>query len=309
MVTYCLCCSKSNLQTLLTTVVLCSTMPSSAVTRQPSESSSTAADPETPIRTSQGIELRSIHIAARYGSVEIIQQLVSFNCDMNSKTDVDDTALLISARHKHTQCVKVLALAGADFGLLNKFGHSVISVAESSKWCIGLERVILELIRFGVVPHSSNASVFSPLMYVAQAGDAEALKSLVKAQEVILDYQDEEGFSAAMLAAMNGHVEAFRVLVYAGADVKLSNKSGDTVVSLSEKRQPRHDREGDARICSREGQQEHGGRVLRSTLCCKAWRRESSEAFEWERIRSGRTGWRWLHSVDACGHRRPWKDV
>ncbi|KAF8096162.1 hypothetical protein N665_0316s0007 [Sinapis alba] len=193
------------------------------------------ADPETPIRTSQGIELRPVHIAARYGSVEIIQQLVSFNCDIDSNTDVGDTALLISTRHKHTECVKILALAGADFGLLNKFGHSVISVAESSKWCLGLERVILELIRFGVVPHSSNASVFSPLLYVAQAGDADALKSLVKAQEAIVDYQDEEGFSAAMLAAMNGHVEAFRVLVYAGADIKLSNIYGDTVVSMSEK--------------------------------------------------------------------------
>ncbi|KAG2335158.1 hypothetical protein Bca52824_006338 [Brassica carinata] len=193
------------------------------------------AEPETAIRTSRGVELRPIHIAARYGSVEIIQELVGFGCDINSKTDDEDTALLISTKHKHTECVKVLALAGADFGLVNKFGHSVVSVAESSKWCLGLERVVLELIRFGVVPRSSNASVFSPLLYVAQAGDAEALKTLVKAQGVFLDYQNEEGFSAAMLAAMKGHVEAFRVLVYAGADVKLLNKSGETVVSLSEK--------------------------------------------------------------------------
>ncbi|WZZ30620.1 hypothetical protein YC2023_014021 [Brassica napus] len=193
------------------------------------------ADPETPIRTSRGIELLPIHIAARYGSVEIIQQLVSFSCDINSKTDDGDAALLISARHKHEECVKTLALAGADFGLLNKFGHSVTSAAESSKWRLGLERVILELIRFGVVPQTSNASVFSPLMYVAQAGDVQALKTIIKAQEVILDYQDKGGFSAAMLAAVHGHMEAFRVLVYAGAYVKLSNKAGDTVVSLSEK--------------------------------------------------------------------------
>ncbi|KAF3507115.1 hypothetical protein F2Q69_00000574 [Brassica cretica] len=180
-------------QTHLTTVGLCSTTPSSAVTRQP------------------------------------------FSCDINSKTDDGDAALLISARHKHEECVKTLALAGADFGLLNKFGHSVTSAAESSKWRLGLERVILELIRFGVVPQTSNASVFSPLMYVAQAGDVQALKTIIKAQEVILDYQDKGGFSAAMLAAVHGHMEAFRVLVYAGAYVKLSNKAGDTVVSLSEK--------------------------------------------------------------------------
>ncbi|CAG7911279.1 unnamed protein product [Brassica rapa] len=193
---------------------------------------SCGADPETPIK---GIELRPIHMAARYGSVEIIQELVGFGCDVNSKTDGGDTALLISTRQKHSECVKALALAGADFALVNKHGRSVISVAESSKWCLGLERVVLELIRSGVVPHSSDALVFSPLLYAAKAGDAEAVKTLVKAQEVFLDYQDEEGFSAAMLAAMNGHVEAFRVLVYAGADVKLFSKGGDTVVSLSVK--------------------------------------------------------------------------
>ncbi|CAN7141120.1 unnamed protein product [Brassica rapa subsp. narinosa] len=193
---------------------------------------SCGADPETPIKD---IELRPIHMAARYGSVEIIQELVGFGCDVNSKTDGGDTALLISTRQKHSECVKALALAGADFALVNKHGRSVISVAESSKWCLGLERVVLELIRSGVVPHSSDALVFSPLLYAAKAGDAEAVKTLVKAQEVFLDYQDEEGFSAAMLAAMNGHVEAFRVLVYAGADVKLFSKGGDTVVSLSVK--------------------------------------------------------------------------
>ncbi|XP_018446189.1 uncharacterized protein LOC108817865 isoform X2 [Raphanus sativus] len=219
-----------NGRTLLHHAVLCGNQAAVSVLL------SCGADPETPIRTSRGnIELRPIHIAARYGSVEIIQQLVGFGCDVNSKTDAGDTALLISTRHKHSECVKVLALAGADFSLVDKLGRSVISVAESSKWCLGLERVVLELIRSGVAPRSSNASVFSPLLYVAKAGDAEALETLVKAQEVFLDYQDEEGFSAAMLAALNGHVEAFRVLVYAGAEVKLFNKSGDTVVSLSEK--------------------------------------------------------------------------
>ncbi|EFH47867.1 ankyrin repeat family protein [Arabidopsis lyrata subsp. lyrata] len=217
-----------NGRTLLHHAVLCSNQAAVRVLLN------CGADPEAPIKTSREIELRPIHIAARDGLVEIIQELVGFGCDINSKNDVGNTALLISIKHKHPECIKVLALAGADFGVVNKFGHSAVSIAESNKWSLGLERLILELIRFGVVPHSSNASVFSPLLYVAQAGDAEALKALVKTQDIYLDYQDEEGFSAAMLAAMNGHVEAFRVLVYAGADVKLYNNSGDTVVSLSE---------------------------------------------------------------------------
>jgi hypothetical protein len=38
---------------------------------------------------------------------------------------------------------------------------------------------------------------------------------------------------------MKGHVDAFRLLVYAGADVKLHNKSGETAISLSELHQSR----------------------------------------------------------------------
>ena len=38
---------------------------------------------------------------------------------------------------------------------------------------------------------------------------------------------------------MEVHSEAFRLLVYAGADVKLCNKSGDTAITLSEFNQNR----------------------------------------------------------------------
>lgn len=200
---------------------------------------SCGANVEAPIRTTQKAKFRPIHMAARLGCSEILQSLVGNGCDINSKTDNAETALMISAKYNREGCLKVLASAGADFGLVNMAGHSALSIAESNRWSLGFQQAVLDVIRAGKVPKSSNPSVFSPLMFVARSGDIQALKALIGSSKIDLDYQDDQGFSAVMVTAMEGYVEAFRLLVYAGADVKLRNKSGDNALTLSEVNQNR----------------------------------------------------------------------
>ncbi|KDO55639.1 hypothetical protein CISIN_1g004504mg [Citrus sinensis] len=194
---------------------------------------SCGADAQCPIRT-QKTEFHPIHLAARLGYSTIVQSLIDSGCDLNTKTESGETALMISAKYKQEECVKVLAKAGADFGLVSVSGQSASSIAGSNWWSVGFQRAVLDIIRSGNIPKSSNVAVFSPLMFVAQAGDIAALKALIGREELNLDYQDDNGFSAVMVAASKGHVEVFRELVYAGADVKLLNKSGKTAIMLSE---------------------------------------------------------------------------
>ncbi|KAJ6754419.1 ANKYRIN REPEAT-CONTAINING [Salix purpurea] len=193
---------------------------------------SSGANVEASVKT-QKTEFRPIHMAARLGSSETLQCLIDSGCDINSMTDSGDTALMICAKYKQEECLRTLAMAGADFGLVNTAGQSATSFAGSNQWSLGFQQVIVEVIRAGKIPESSSASVFSPLIFVAQAGDIEALKALIKWGEVDIDYQDDSGFSAVMFAALNGNVEVFRLLVYAGADVKLRNKAGETAITLS----------------------------------------------------------------------------
>ncbi|XWS32661.1 hypothetical protein CRYUN_Cryun22dG0009000 [Craigia yunnanensis] len=196
------------------------------------------ANVECPVKTMK-TEFRPIHMAARLGLSATLQSLIDSGCDLNSKTDSGDTALMVCAKYKHEECLRVLTKAGADFGLVNVSGQSASSIAGSNRWSLGFQQAVLDVIKVGKIPKSSNVSVFSPLMFVAQAGDVEALKALIGRGEVNLDYQDDKGFSAVMVAAFKGHVEAFRLLVYAGADVKLLNKSGETAIMLSELNQNR----------------------------------------------------------------------
>ncbi|KAL8471119.1 hypothetical protein ACS0TY_028715 [Phlomoides rotata] len=191
------------------------------------------ADIETPITTTQQTEFRPIHMAARLGRSTILETLIDYGCELNSTTESGDAALMISVRYKREECLQALAKAGADFGIVNLAAQSVASVAVSSRWYLGFQQALLNVIRSGTVPISTNVSVFSPLLFVAHSGDVVGLKAVIGHADVELDKQDEGGFSAVMVAAMEGHVDAFRMLVYAGADVKLCNKSGESALTLS----------------------------------------------------------------------------
>ncbi|KAG4940490.1 hypothetical protein JHK87_044361 [Glycine soja] len=195
------------------------------------------ADVEAPVKTTSKTHFLPIHMASRRGLPTIIQGLIDFGCDLNSTTDSGDTALMICAKYKQEECLKVLTMAGADFGLVNTAGQSASSIAESNKWSLGFQQAVLDTIKRGKIPESSNTTSFSPFIFVAQVGDTEALKIVIESGEFNLDYQDDSGFSAVMHAASKGHVDCFRLLVYAGADVKLCNKSGETAITLSEMNQ------------------------------------------------------------------------
>ncbi|CAL5349719.1 unnamed protein product [Camellia sinensis] len=286
------------------------------------------ADIEFPVQTTEKTEFWAIHLVARLGSAKVLQHLIIGGCNLNSKTESGETALMISTRYMHEDCLKFLASAGADFGLLIsvganvnqkvfwgyettaavreshieileilvncgatqpaceealleasyvgqdsvhalvtascrgfvdvvdtliKVGQCALSIAGFTQWTHVFEQAVLELIRGGKFTYSSNASSFSSLLFVTQANDIKALKKPVEKSEIDLDEQDGNGFSAAMIAAASGHVEAFRLLVYAGANLNLHNKHGETVITLSESNKNSEVFEKSVRVLTRTG--------------------------------------------------------
>ncbi|KAJ4844883.1 hypothetical protein Tsubulata_016454 [Turnera subulata] len=218
-------------RTLLHHAILCNNARAAAILL------SSGADKEFPVNITSKNELRPLHLAAQLGSAKVLEQLTLANSDLNSRMDCGETALMICVRHKQEECLKILATAGADFGLVNSAGQSASEIARSTRWALGFRQAVVDVIRAGKDVKSSNALVFSPLISVVQANDVEALRKLVERSDIDLDEQDSDGFSAAMVAAAEGHVEAFRLLVYTGANVKLQNKYGDTAISLAESNQ------------------------------------------------------------------------
>nr|GMC48650.1 ankyrin-3 isoform X1 [Ipomoea batatas] len=186
---------------------------------------------ESPVKTTRKTDFCPLHMAVRLGFSTVLKCLIDFGCDIDSKTEASETGLMICARYKQEECLKILLRHGADLGLVNTAGQSASSIAGSNRWQLGFQEAVLSIIRDGKVPKSSNMSIFSPLLFVAQSGDVLALKALIE-QGINLDNQDESGFSAVMVAAREGHVDTFRLLVFSGANVRLCNKSGDTALTL-----------------------------------------------------------------------------
>lgn len=110
-------------------------------------------------------------------------------------------------------------------GMVNSSGHCAISIANCVQWTKVFQKAISDVIRAGKVVKSSNASRFSALLFVTRANDIEGLNKLIESKNIDLDEQNANGFSAAMIAAVGGNVEAFKLLLFAEADVtNLKNK-------------------------------------------------------------------------------------
>ncbi|KAK9061676.1 hypothetical protein SSX86_018859 [Deinandra increscens subsp. villosa] len=186
------------------------------------------------IKTTQKVESQAIHMAVHLGFPSILHHLIDSGCDINSRiTNNGETPLMICAQFKQEECLRVLMKAGADLGLVNMLGQSAQSIAKSNKWSNSFQQTTLDVIKDGMIPISNNNTVFSPLLFVTHSGDIHALKAIVSRENINLNEQDSNGLSAVMVAAMQGDVHAFKLLVYSGADVKLTNKNGESAISLS----------------------------------------------------------------------------
>ncbi|CAI8608652.1 unnamed protein product [Vicia faba] len=188
--------------------------------------------------TEEETNLYPIHMAARLGLCNILQCLINGNCNLDSQTKLGDTALMVCTRYKHEKCLRVLVSSGANLGIVNSFGHCATSTATSIHWTKEYQKAVLDIIRARKVVKSSNASRFSSLLFVTHANDIEALKKVVENRNINLDEQNESGFSAVMISASEGSVEAFKLLLHAGADVtNLKNKDGLTALDIIDLKQ------------------------------------------------------------------------
>ncbi|KAL5213664.1 hypothetical protein ABZP36_002816 [Zizania latifolia] len=167
-------------------------------------------EPEAPVKTSRSSRSRSVHMAARLGQPEILKMLIGMGCDVNARAEGGGRR-----RRCHTR------RAPQARGLLEG-----PRVGRSGRRAVELGR-------------SSDRNVFSSMMFVARCGDASAMEVLLAQPDVDVDEQDMDGCSPIMVAAKEDNVDAFRGLVFAAANVKQSNKRGETAIGLAQQSKKR----------------------------------------------------------------------
>ena len=68
-----------------------------------------------------------------------------------------------------------------------------------------------------------KANGSTPLISHSSAGNKEVVQAFIE-EKANVDIQDNDGWSALMMASRNGYIEVVRSLIYAGAIPDLKNK-------------------------------------------------------------------------------------
>ncbi|XP_078434810.1 ankyrin [Wolffia australiana] len=204
----------SNGRALLHHAILCSNVPAVDLLLK------AGADPDLLARSAPAP--RPIHLAARLGRSEILRRLLAAGCHVDSRMGSGHTALTVAAVHGQRECLCILALAGADFGLVS---HCRLSKERRDL----LEGVMLEL----TLENSGAAGRFCALHCAARRGDQNAVVQLLQSRCFGVDVADADGYTPLMLAAKEGHVGVCRLLIASGARCGVSTGRGETVLSLA----------------------------------------------------------------------------
>lgn len=192
------------------------------------------ANAEHCICTDDGAEFRPIHLASRKGLQSVLKVLISHGCNLDVQTEKGDTALILSVVHGHCECFRELLHAGADSAARNKAGQNAIDIAEDPSQDYFVYQTVCDVILSGKKLHSNDLQVFSPLHFIARHGNSEVIRKLVERKDGSIDQKDKFGVTAIMIAAQEGHIEVFKVLVFAGANIGLKNMQGETAMTLAE---------------------------------------------------------------------------
>jgi len=147
--------------------------------------------------------------AARTGNPAAVRVLIDHGADVNAReSQLGETALMWAAAENHAAVVTLLAERGADVNARS-------ATVPFPKDRFGLEGVLT------ILPHGN----WTPLMYAARDGGADAARALAKAG-ADLDAVDPDGTTALTLAIMNAHYDTANVILEAGADPNIADKAG-----------------------------------------------------------------------------------
>jgi hypothetical protein len=182
-----------------------------------------------------------IAVAARSGSIEILRYLISAGANLNARTPVNETALMLAAFfydtelqgtarafERHEKAVRLLVEAGAE--LENPYRYTPLAYAAYQ----GNDRVVRYLLergaRVNIDARNGQTYVNTPLMMAAIQGNEHIARALLRAG-ADADIRVIGGHTASELAAKYRHAALARLLQCAERHAAYS-LSGECVALL-----------------------------------------------------------------------------
>lgn len=172
-----------------------------------------------------------IHYVASCGRIDMVRLLLGRKVEVNSRDWSGESPFTAAVRQGFLEVAEALADAGADRDLKNKEGQAPIHVSVRK----GLTEMTEWLLHRGADVNAPSPSGL-PIHIAAEEGDAAMIRTLAR-HGADLDTGAPRGMTPLKSAVRNGHMEAVRALLEAGADV---NASGLGSVQPSDGSSPLH---------------------------------------------------------------------
>ena len=171
-----------------------------------------------------------LHSAVVGGNMHLVQLIVE-RCG-NEKINAQDsegwTPLMSAVSCGHEAIVKFLlslSNGAADPNIANAQNRTALHYAASK----GRVAIIKLLIEAGAQTNIKDVTGCLPLHRAASAGQAEALRELLKhTAKPLINARDTSGATPLLLAAVGGHHAAAIMLAAKGADFEAEDKEGQT---------------------------------------------------------------------------------
>jgi ankyrin repeat protein len=192
---------------------------------------------QTPPGASEVEAYRGLLAAAAAGDLPGIERLIASKADPNQRDDHGRTPLLVAAHRGQHAAARALLKAGADPNALDVRRYDLLTIAAV--------RNDVAMIEVGLAGGANPANVTSPydgtaLIAAAHLGHVEVVRRLIAARAP-LDHVNNLGWTALIEAIVLGdggarHTEVLDLLVRAGANVNLPDRSGVAPLALARQR-------------------------------------------------------------------------
>jgi uncharacterized protein len=180
---------------------------------------------------------KGVHQAAHQGDVERIKALAASGADLDARDRRGRTAVHLAAFTSDEEALVALAEAGADMNALESDAYDAVTIAAVADDADMLDAA---LEAGNSAKNITSRYVGTALIAAAHLGHHRAVKRLIEAGAP-LDHVNNLGWTALIEAVVLGdggpdHQECVRLLVKAGADASIADRSGRTPLQLAEER-------------------------------------------------------------------------
>jgi ankyrin repeat protein len=173
----------------------------------------------------QPSSLETLLRAANEGDAKTVTELLNKGLDPDSADPAGNSVLMIASRLGHKDVVTAL-IGRAHVARMSAHGDTALNFAALS----GHVEIVKLLVENGAPV--SPATGWTPLHYAAFENRTAVINYLLT-KDVNKDALAPNGYTALMLAARNGHLEAAIALLYADADVGIRGPAGETALSIA----------------------------------------------------------------------------